>query len=172
MRWTRTDIGSTNDVGSGRQRRVVLAPLGWCQVCRDDLQATVTTRSWTPGRARRSLLTPSRRECRCFGFICGDYACVLLSIAHKAAGVAQTPGIPCALCLSGCSHTSKTRARSRAPRMRTRTSLLFDTMKRKFGVVPDKRAQIADPSIVQASGRASRRFCLNSPWRGCSLRAS
>jgi hypothetical protein len=37
----------------GRRRRVVLAPLGWCQACKVmTLQATVTKRSWTPGRAR------------------------------------------------------------------------------------------------------------------------
>jgi hypothetical protein len=49
----------------GRQRRVVLTPPGWRQsVQGDDLRATVTQKSWTPGRARRSLLTPSRRECR------------------------------------------------------------------------------------------------------------
>jgi hypothetical protein len=28
---------------------------------------TVTQKPVSPGRARRSLLTPSRRECRCFG---------------------------------------------------------------------------------------------------------
>jgi hypothetical protein len=41
-------------------------------------QATVTQRSWTPGRARRSLLKPLRRECRCNGLTCGSYTHVLL----------------------------------------------------------------------------------------------
>ena len=27
-----------------RQRRMVLTPLGWCQVCKDDLRATVTNK--------------------------------------------------------------------------------------------------------------------------------
>jgi len=38
----------------GRRRRVVLAPLGWCQVGEVMISLmTVTKRSWTPGRARR-----------------------------------------------------------------------------------------------------------------------
>src|SRR5215813_11734808 len=47
---------------------------------RCDLQVTVTQKPVSPGRARHSLLKPSRRECRCFGFICGDYTCVLISL--------------------------------------------------------------------------------------------
>ena len=50
--------------------------------------------AWSPGRARRKLLKPSRRECRCFGWTCGDYACVLLPFAHKAAGAAKHPAFP------------------------------------------------------------------------------
>src|SRR5262249_6236651 len=42
----------TSDVAGGRRRLVVLAPLGWCQVSRETREATVTKRSWTPGRAR------------------------------------------------------------------------------------------------------------------------
>src|ERR1700756_3565629 len=60
----------------------------------DDLRATVTQKPVSPGRARYSPLTPSRRECRCFGFICGDYTCVLSTIAHKAAGAAKHPAFP------------------------------------------------------------------------------
>ncbi len=63
------------------------------------LLATVTKRSWTPGRARSSSLKPSRRECRCNGWTCSDYAHVLPPFVHEAMGVAETPGIPCALCL-------------------------------------------------------------------------
>jgi len=48
----------------GRRSRVVLAPLGWCQVGEVMIsQATVTKRSWTPGRSRIRR-NPSRRECR------------------------------------------------------------------------------------------------------------
>ena len=50
--------------------------------------------AWSPGRARRKLLKPSRRECRCFGWTCDDYACVLLPSAHKAAGAAKHPAFP------------------------------------------------------------------------------
>jgi len=52
----------------GRRRRVVLAPLGWCQVGEVMISpATVTIRSRTPGRARRKPLKPSRREGRMIG---------------------------------------------------------------------------------------------------------
>ena len=61
-------------------------PSGRCQVrrlamsaltgaTRRDLQVTVTQKPVSPGRARHKPLTPLRRECRCFGFICGDYLC-------------------------------------------------------------------------------------------------
>jgi len=43
-------------------------PLGWCQVCGGNPQATVTKRSWTPGESTKAPLTPSRRECRCLVF--------------------------------------------------------------------------------------------------------
>jgi hypothetical protein len=59
--------------GSGRQRCVGLAP-EWQVLSRWEAipPVTVTQKPVSPGRARRSLLTPSRRECRYFGFICGD----------------------------------------------------------------------------------------------------
>src|SRR5579872_556412 len=40
---------------------------------------------------------PSRGECRMMRRTCGDYACVLFTFAHKAAGANRAPGIPCAL---------------------------------------------------------------------------
>jgi hypothetical protein len=80
-------IGSTNDVARGRRRRVVLAPLGWCQACEMMiLQATVTKRSWTPGRARTTSLTPLRREGRTFrSNLWFTYSCASYT-AHEAAG--------------------------------------------------------------------------------------
>src|ERR1700751_6102160 len=51
---------------------------------------TVTQKPVSPGRARRSLLTPSRRECRCFGFICGSNLCAFYH-AHRAADAAKHP---------------------------------------------------------------------------------
>src|SRR6201987_2336688 len=68
---------------------------------RSDLQVTVTQKPVSPGRARHSPLTPSRRECRCFGFICGDYTCALSTIAHKAAGAAKHPAFPAPFFLEG-----------------------------------------------------------------------
>ena len=62
----------------------------------DDPQATVTQKPVSPGRARRSLLTPSRRECRCSGFICGSNLCAFYH-RTQGCGCSQTPGIPCAL---------------------------------------------------------------------------
>src|ERR1700756_4418383 len=41
---------------------------------------TVTQKPVSPGRARDKPLTPLRRECRCFGFICGDYTRVLSTL--------------------------------------------------------------------------------------------
>ena len=53
---------------SGRRRRVGLAPQWQVPSLRfDDAQATVTQKSVSPGRARHSPLTPSRREGRSFG---------------------------------------------------------------------------------------------------------
>ena len=66
----------------------------------DDLLATVTQKPVSPGRARYKPSTPSRRECRCFGFACSDYACVLLSSRTQGCGCSQTPGIPCTLSFS------------------------------------------------------------------------
>ena len=60
----------------------------------DEAQGTVTQKPVSPGRARYRPLTPSRRECRCFGFICGDYTRVLSTTAHEAAGAAKHPAFP------------------------------------------------------------------------------
>jgi len=57
-------------------------------------RVTVTQKPVSPGRARHSTLKPSRRECRCFGWTCGEYACVLSQSAHKAAGAAKHPAFP------------------------------------------------------------------------------
>jgi len=87
------DANALSDVqcASGRQRRVGLAPQWQVPACasddvspsgstRRDAHAAVTQKPVSPGRARRSLLKPSRRECRCFGFICGDYTRVLSTL--------------------------------------------------------------------------------------------
>jgi hypothetical protein len=60
----------------------------------DDLQATVTQKPVSPGRARYKPLTPLRRECRYFGFSCSDCAGVLLIFAHWAMGAAKHPAFP------------------------------------------------------------------------------
>ena len=52
-------------------------PLGWCQVCKDDLQATVTNKVMDTGESTEQPLTPLRRECRCFGFTRGEFTHVL-----------------------------------------------------------------------------------------------
>jgi hypothetical protein len=76
--------------------------------------------AWSPGRARRKLLKPSRRECRCFGWTCGDYACVLLPFAHKAAGAAKHPAFPAPSVFGGDAEAKL--GRDRAAGMRRHTS--------------------------------------------------
>jgi hypothetical protein len=75
MRWMRAHCQTCNARADGKgvwARR----PSGRCQArasedvgpsgsTRRDAPATVTQKPVSPGRARRSLLTPSRRECRC-----------------------------------------------------------------------------------------------------------
>jgi hypothetical protein len=45
----------------------------------------------------KEAVKPSRRECRCAGNTCGDLSSYAFLFAYEAAGVAKTPGIPCAL---------------------------------------------------------------------------
>jgi hypothetical protein len=71
----RGERASTRRAGCGQQRRVGLAPswqvlslqisdVGPSGPTRRDLQVTETQKPVSPGRARHSSLTPSRRECR------------------------------------------------------------------------------------------------------------
>jgi hypothetical protein len=63
------------------------------------LQATVTKRSWTPGRARSSVNTIAQGMSDCFGVpVVNLLVCFLL--LHARPRVHKTPGIPCALFLS------------------------------------------------------------------------
>src|ERR1700758_3599303 len=98
MRWTR---GRSARIARGRRHSLRTAKAcrpgalaAGAKFAEDDPQATVTQKPVSPGRARYRPLTPSRRECRCFGFICGDYTCALSTIAHKAAGAAKHPAFP------------------------------------------------------------------------------
>src|SRR5215475_3017946 len=66
-------------------------------------QATVTTKSGSPGRARRTPLKPLRREGRLFRLV----PVVLPRAFFVARGpwVRRAPGLPCALCFQrGCDH--------------------------------------------------------------------
>src|SRR6516165_53703 len=76
-------------------------PLAGAKSAGDDLPATVTRKSWTPGRARRKPLRPLRRGGRCFGCTCSDYARVLLLIAREAAGAAKHSVFPAPSSLRG-----------------------------------------------------------------------
>src|ERR1700758_2659525 len=98
MRWTR---GRSARIARGRRHSLRTAKAcrpgalaAGAKFAEDDPQATVTQKPVSPGRARYRPLTPLRRECRCFGFICGDYTCVLSAIAHKAAGAVEHPAFP------------------------------------------------------------------------------
>src|ERR1700751_1987274 len=107
MRWTlvrlqdeRRDWRTAKACGPG-------ALVAGAKLAEDDPQATVTQKPVSPGRARHSPLKPSRRECRCFGFICGDYTCVLSTNAHKAAGAAKHPAFPApSFSIEGDRHTT------------------------------------------------------------------
>ena len=66
----------------------------------DDLQATVTLRSWTPGESSQKSQTVAQGRPE-FRRTCGGLARVLPSFAREAAGAFGAPGFPCALCLSG-----------------------------------------------------------------------
>src|SRR5215475_15860457 len=112
MRWTRcVRFDEARSLRTAKACRPGALAAG-AKVAEDDPQATVTQKPVSPGRARHSPLTPSRRECRCFGFICGDYTCVLSTIAHKAAGAAKHPAFP-APSVFGRPLLRKTRVRSR-----------------------------------------------------------
>jgi hypothetical protein len=83
-------------------------------------EATVTKGSRTPGRARRSLLTPSRRE----GRVAPVEPVVINSCAflmHARLRVQPAPGLPCALVFPGGTSIRKPRANC-AARTQTRIS--------------------------------------------------
>jgi hypothetical protein len=65
MRWTLMRQSDERRDG-GRRSRVVLAPLGWCQVSRETREATVTNKVMDTGESTKQPLTPSRREGRMF----------------------------------------------------------------------------------------------------------
>jgi len=96
---------------SGRCQAYASDDVGPSGPTRRNVKVTVTQKPVSPGRARYRPLTPLRRECRCFGFACGDYTCVLLTIAHKAAGAVKHPAFPAPSVFEG--DICKTRARAR-----------------------------------------------------------
>src|SRR5262249_50249357 len=62
--------------GHGADGQVVWSWRPWAgaRPVDDDRQVTVTNKVMDTGESTKQPLTPLRRECRCFGFICGDYA--------------------------------------------------------------------------------------------------
>jgi hypothetical protein len=117
-------------------------------------EATVTQKPVSPGRARRSLLTPSRRECRCFGFSCSDYAHVLPSFAHEAMGAARHPAFPAPSLFEGgrCTH-SGILCRGNADGCFARRHC-EERSDEAIQTVPAEKFWIASRSL--SSGRASR----------------
>jgi hypothetical protein len=96
MRWTRR-CRKTNDTRCGRRSRVVLAPLGWCQACDGAFRiarATVTKRSWTPGRARISRKPLAQGRPDRFRRTCGDLLVCFFHFAREAAGAIERPAFP------------------------------------------------------------------------------
>src|ERR1700741_3440294 len=96
MRWTLVRLQDERRDWRTEQGGGPGALVAGARLAEDDPQVTVTQKPVSPGRARHSPLTPSRRECRCFGFICGDYLCAFYH-RTQGCGCSQTPGIPCAL---------------------------------------------------------------------------
>jgi hypothetical protein len=99
MRWTLW-VRKTSAPQGGRRSRSVLIPRRWYQVLKKLtlLGDDGDNKARSPGRLRRKLLKPSRRECRNVRLTCGDYACVLFSLAHKAAGAVKRPAFPAPSC--------------------------------------------------------------------------
>src|SRR6516225_10530269 len=99
MRWT---LLASSDVRSHADGKVVWSWRPWAgaKSAGDDPQATVTKRSWTPGRARTSLLTPSRREGRVFRL---NLWRLLVCFLHctRGCGCSQHPAFPAPSGLSG-----------------------------------------------------------------------
>jgi hypothetical protein len=114
MRWTRSPCQTATRERTAKAcgPGALVAPLG------QKPGGTVTQKPVSPGRARHRPLTPSRRECRCFGFICGDYTRVLISPCTRGCGCSETPGIPRALSLSRAIEIQP--GRDRAAGMRSR----------------------------------------------------
>jgi hypothetical protein len=75
-------------------KRARVRPWAGAKSCGTFRKATVTNKVMDTGESTEQPLTPSRRECRLFGFTCVDYTCVLFAIAHKAAGAAKHPAFP------------------------------------------------------------------------------
>jgi len=127
----------------------------------DDLRATVTTRSWTPGRARSSVNTIAQGNVGVSASPVVDLLVCFFTFAHEAMRAARAPGIPCALHLSKAPidahlgqitsrecevvpdrHCERRKARSPDERSDIRDSPPLTS------VVPDKRAHasaIRDP---------------------------
>jgi hypothetical protein len=84
----------------GRRSRVVLTPRRWRQVGDD---ARASCRRWWQKSPAHQEEHEGNRKTIAQGMpalavrTCGDYARVLFSFAHEAAGASDAPGIPCAL---------------------------------------------------------------------------
>ena len=76
-------------------------PLAGAKLAGGDLPATVTKRSWTPGRARRTPLTPLRREGRVAPVEPVVDLLVCFFPLHARPRVRPASGFPCALCFRG-----------------------------------------------------------------------
>ena len=77
---------------------------------RRDPQATVTKRSWTPGRARSISCKPSRGEGRVAPVEPVVNVLMCFFTLHMRLRVQPAPGLPCALCLAEGRRCCKTRA--------------------------------------------------------------
>src|SRR5665213_3394357 len=88
------DGASDEGAGSGRRRRVVLAPRRWCQVCE------TKRRRWWPkspahqGERAVAVKTIAWGMPGDSGVTCGDYTCMLFSNCMRGCGCIERPAFP------------------------------------------------------------------------------
>jgi len=165
MRWTRSDRWTWRS-RSGRRRRVVLAPLGWCQVCETfglagdgDYEVTDT------GESAQQALKPSRREGRnVSAYLWWTYSYAFPSMACEAAGAQNTR-----LSLHPLSSRDKVDVRLgrvSAARMLALVHQLFDMFIRM--IATNAPARMATAAGSQRSKRLARRDD-RQPFRDAAL---
>jgi len=96
MRWTRRHRRTCDAFADG-QVAWFWRPWAGAKPASDDLAGDGDYEVTDTGKSAKQPLTPSRGECRCFGFTCSDLSLCAFSLRTQGCGCSTTPGIPCAL---------------------------------------------------------------------------